>query len=84
MGGVPLLEEFGFTHNHHTHEQQNTMKQELATVHQKLGLIQLLDGFLTPALEDYYQVLRISIDACGGEFHEFVAQSHCCLACTYE
>ena len=25
----------------------------------------------------YYQASRISIEACGGEFHEFVAQSHC-------
>ncbi len=45
------------------------MKQELATIHQQLGLIQLLDGFLTPFLEDYYQALKISIEACGGKFH---------------
>ena len=25
--------------SHHTHEQQNTMKQELASIHQQLGLI---------------------------------------------
>ncbi len=43
-----------------------------------------MNGFLTPALEDYYQALRISMEACGGEFHEFVAQSHCCLAQVYE
>jgi hypothetical protein len=53
------------------------MKQELATIHQQLGLIQAMDGFLLPVLDDYYQALRISIEACGGEFHEFVAQSHC-------
>ena len=60
------------------------MKQVLATIHQQLGVIQAMDGFLTPAIEDYYQALRISIEACGGEFHEFVAQSHCCLARSYE
>ena len=60
------------------------MKQQLATIHQQLGIIQAMDGFLTPALEDYYQALRISIEACGGEFHELVAQSHCCLAQVYE
>ena len=62
-------------HHHHTHEQQNTMKQELATIHQQLGLIQMLDGLFTHALEDLYQALRISIEACGGEFHKFVAQN---------
>ena len=50
----------------------------------QLGIIQAMDGFLTPALEDYYQALRISIEACGGEFHKFVAQSHRCLVCAYE
>ena len=78
------MEEFGLNHHHHTHEQQNTMKQELATIHQKLGLIQLLDDFLTPAFEDYYQALKVSIEACGGKFHEIVAQPHRCLASTYE
>jgi hypothetical protein len=58
LDGVPFMEEFGLNHHHHTHEQQNTMKQELATMHQQLG-------FLKPALEDYYQALRISIEACG-------------------
>ena len=77
------MEEFGLNNHHHTHEQQNTMKQELATIHQQLGLIQAMDGFLTPALEDFYQALKISIEACGGEFHEFVAQSHF-LAAPYE
>ena len=81
---VPFLEELGFTPHHHTHEQQNTMKQDLATIHQQLGLIQELDGFLTPALEDYNKALSINIDACGGEFHEFVAQSHHSLAHVYE
>jgi hypothetical protein len=84
LDGVPFMEEFGLNHLHHTHEQQNTMKQEHATIHQQLGLIQAVDGFLTPVLEDYYQALRISIEACVGEFHECVVQSHCCLACTYE
>jgi hypothetical protein len=50
----------------------------------KTHLIQLLDGLWTPALEDYYQGLKISIEACSGEFHEFVAQSHGLLACAYE
>ncbi len=62
------MEEFGLNHHHHTHEQQNTMKQELATVDQQLGIIQEMDGFLTPALEDYYQALKISIEAWGGSF----------------
>ena len=39
---------------------------------------------MTPALEDFYQALRISIEACGGEFHEFVAQLHGLLAQAYE
>ena len=60
------------------------MKQELAKIHQQLGLIQVLDCLFTPAIEDLYQALKISIEACCGEFHEFVAQSHCCLACVYE
>jgi hypothetical protein len=60
------------------------MKQELATIHQQLGLIQVLDGLFTPDLEDLYQALKISIEACGGEIHEFVVQSHCCLARVYE
>jgi hypothetical protein len=84
LDGVSFMKEFGLNHRHHTHEKQNTMKQELATIHQQLGLIQVLDGFLTPALEDYYQALRIGIEACGGEFHKFVAQLHCCLAHMYE
>ena len=62
------MEEFGSNHHHHTHEQQNTMKQELAIIHQQLGIIQAMDGFLSPALEDYYQALRTSIGACGGGF----------------
>ena len=62
------MEEFGLNHHHDKYEQQNTMKQELATIHQQLGLIQALDGFLTPALEDFYQALKISIEACGGSF----------------
>ncbi len=49
------------------------MKQELATIHQQLGLIQVLDGLFTPALEDFYQALRISMEACGGELCELVA-----------
>jgi hypothetical protein len=81
---VQFLEELGFTPHHHTHEQQNTMKKDLATIHQQLGQIQAIDGFLTPALEDYYKALSINIEACGGEFHEVVAQSHHCLACVYE
>ena len=40
LDGVPFMEEFGLNHHHHTHEQKNTMKQELATNHQQLGLIQ--------------------------------------------
>jgi hypothetical protein len=78
------MEEFGFTNHHYTHEQLHTMKQDLAKIHQQLGLIQALDGYLSPALEDYYKALSISIDACGGEFHEVVAQSHNCLARVYE
>ncbi len=78
------MEEFRLHHHDHTHEQQNTVKQELATIHQKLGLIQLLDDFLTPAFEDYYQALKISIEACDGEFHKFVAQAHGFLARAYE
>ena len=43
------------------------MKQELATSHQQLGLIQVLDGHFIPAIEDLYQPLKISIEAsrCG-------------------
>ena len=52
LDGVPFMEEFGLNHHHHTHEQQNTLKQELATIHQLLGLNQAMDGFLKPALED--------------------------------
>jgi CHAD domain-containing protein len=78
------MEEFRFTNHHHTHEQQNTMKQDLATIHHQLGLIQAWDVFLSQALENYYQALSISIEACGGEFPEVVAQSHYCLACMYE
>ena len=79
-----MEEEFGFTNHHHIHEQLNTTKQDLAKIHQQLGLIQALDGHLSPALEDYYKALSISIDACGGDFHEVVAQSHFCLAHVYE
>ena len=43
-----------------------------------------MDGLFTPALEDFYEALRISIEACGGESHEFVAQSHHFLARVYE
>ena len=60
------------------------MTQELSSIHKQLGLIQAMDGFLTPALEDFYQALKISIEACGGEFHEFVVKSHPCLAQAYE
>ncbi len=81
---VPFLAELGFTPHCHTHEQQNTMKQDLATIYQQLGLIQALNGYLTPFLEDYYKYLNFNIKACGGEFHEVVAQSHHCLACVYE
>ena len=42
---VLFLEELGFTPHHHTHEQQNTMKKDLATIHQQLGQIQAIDGF---------------------------------------
>jgi hypothetical protein len=56
LDGVSFMEEFSLNHHHHhTHEQQNTMKQELATIHQQLGLIQMLDGLFMPALEDFYQ-----------------------------
>ena len=44
----------------------------------------MLDGLFTPALEDFYQALKISIKAYGGEFHKVVAQLHRCLACVYE
>ena len=84
LDGGLFKEEFGVNHHHHTHEQQNTMKQDLATIHQQLGLIQVLGGFLTPALEDNNKALSITIDACGGEFHKFVAQLHLCLAHVYE
>ena len=85
LDGVSFMEEFGLNHHHHhTHEQQNTMKQELASIHQQLGLIQLLGGLFTPALENFYEALKISIEACGEEFHEFVAQSHGYLAGAYE
>ena len=40
-----FMEEFGLNHHHCTHEQQNTMKQELATIYQQLGLIQAMDVF---------------------------------------
>ena len=45
LDGVTFMEEFGFTNHNHTHEQLNTMKQDLAKIHQQLGLIQALDGF---------------------------------------
>jgi len=46
LDAVPFMEEFGLNHHHHrTHEQQNTMKQELATIHQLLGRIQAMDVF---------------------------------------
>ena len=45
LDGVSFMEEFGLNHHHHTHEQQNTMKQELATIHQQLGLIKAIDVF---------------------------------------
>ena len=54
LDGVLFMEEFRLNHHHHTHDQQNTMKQELTTIHQQFGLIQVLDGLLTPALEDLY------------------------------
>jgi hypothetical protein len=60
------------------------MKQDLATIHQQLGQIQALDGFFTPALEDYYKALSTNIEACGVEFHEVVVQLHHFLACVYE
>jgi hypothetical protein len=84
LDGVTFMEEFGFTNHHHKHDQLNTMKQELAKIHQQLGLIQALDGFLSQALQDYYKGLSISIDACEGDFYEVVAQSHSCLARVYE
>jgi hypothetical protein len=56
---VPFLEELGFTPHHHTHEKHNTTKQDLATIHQQLGLIQALDGCWTTALEDYNIALSI-------------------------
>ncbi len=51
LDGVLFMEEFSLNHHHHTHEQQNTMKQELATILNQLGVIQLLKGLFTPALE---------------------------------
>lgn len=84
LDGVSFMEEFGLNHHHHTHEQQNTMKQELATILNQLGVIQTLRGLFMPAFEDFYQALKISIEVCGGEFHEFVAQSHNYLARAYE
>ncbi len=78
------MEEFGVTNHHHTHEQLHTMKQELAKIHQQLGLIHALDGFLSFALEDYYQALSINIESGGGEFQEVVVQSHNHLAHMYE
>ena len=84
LDGVSFMEEFGLNHHHHTYEQQNTMKQDLATILNKLGGIQILRGLFTPAFDDFYQALKISIEICGGEFHEFVAQSHHNLARAYE
>jgi hypothetical protein len=45
LDGVLFMEEFGLNHHHHTHEQQNTMKQE--PIYQQLGLIQAMDVFDT-------------------------------------
>ena len=45
LDGVMFMEEFRLNDHHHTQEQQNTMKQELASIHQLLGLIQAMDGF---------------------------------------
>jgi hypothetical protein len=84
LDGVSFMEEFSLNHHHHTYEQQNTMKQDLATILNQLGVIQMLGGLFTPAFEDFYQALKISIEACCGEFHEFVAQSHHYLARAYE
>ena len=52
LDGVTFMEEFGFT-NHHTNKQLISMKQELAKIHQKLGLIQALDVF-------FHQPLKIT------------------------
>jgi hypothetical protein len=38
------------------------MKQELATILNQLGVIQILRGLFMPAFEDFYQALKISIE----------------------
>ena len=56
LDGVPFMDEFRITHTHHhyTLEHQKTMKLDLATINKQFDLIQALDGFMSPALEDYY------------------------------
>ena len=44
------------------------MKKDLVTIHQELGLIQVLNGLLTPALKDYYKALSINIKHVVGIF----------------
>lgn len=84
LDGVAFLEEYGIPPHQYTDEQKMRMKQDLATIHQRLGQIQAFNGFLAPAIEEYFTALNLNIETCGGEFHELVAQSHHCLACVYE
>ena len=39
LDGGSILEEFRFIHHHQTHEQKIMIKQDLATIHQQLGLL---------------------------------------------
>ena len=84
LDGVAFLEEYGIPPHQYTDEQKMRMTQDLATIHQPLGQIQAINGFLASAIEGYFTALNLNIETCGGEFHEPVAQSHHCLACVYE
>ena len=84
LDGVAFLEEYGIPPHQYTDGQVKRMKQELATIHQNLGQIQAINGFLAPAVEEYSTALNLNIETCDGEFHELVAQSHHRLARLYE
>ena len=76
LNGVAFLKEYRIPPRQYTYEQKMRMKQDLATIHQRLGQIQAINGFLAPAIEEYFTALNLNIETCGGEFHELVGQSH--------
>jgi hypothetical protein len=44
------------------------VKQDPATIHKQLGQIEVLNGFLTPVIEDFNEVLSIYIKHAVGSF----------------